>query len=121
MFIFLASLFLSAGLLIPAQGGSDCPAKDAPAYGGKSLREWIAAFAQKDAAVRLRAIEALGNLGPAAKTAVPVLMRALNDPVADVRAEAAWALRRVGVEDEEAIAALIQALQDKEPRVRMWA
>ena len=47
------------------------------------------------AIVRRAAVEALGNIGPAAVAAVPALTEALKDSDSNVRSDAAWALSRI--------------------------
>jgi hypothetical protein len=49
----------------------------------------------QDSAIRQKAILILARIGPAAKPAIPELQQALNDPDADVRANAAIALRQL--------------------------
>jgi HEAT repeat protein len=72
--------------------------------------------------VRRRAAEALGQLGPAGKVAVPALMEALNDKkYFDIRAAAATALGQIGPDAKAAIAALTAALKDKDESVRRAA
>src|SRR6266498_3163262 len=55
-----------------------------------SLRARVAT--DVDPKVRAQAAEALGNIGPSAHRAVPYLAKALQDPNAGVRREAALAL-----------------------------
>jgi HEAT repeat protein len=57
--------------------------------------------------VRTRAIEALGNIGPQAKPAVPALIDALHD--SNVRTEAAIALGNIGPNAKDAVSALRDA------------
>lgn len=75
----------------------------------------------RDSSFRLRAVKALGNLGPAAKIAIPNLLTALQDTDADVRRAAVTALRVI-VPNAPPIAAIVQAiavdLQDPDPLVR---
>jgi hypothetical protein len=52
---------------------------------------------------------------------VPALVRALNDPEANVRTSAADALERIGPSAAEAVPALIAALNDDDARVRRSA
>ena len=54
----------------------------------------------------------LGQIGPAAKDAVPALVQSLGDPNPFVRGMAARALGGIGRAANAAIPALIQALQD---------
>lgn len=67
--------------------------------------------------VRASSGRALGRL--AARDAVPSLVRALRDPVVDVRVVAAAALWRLP--DPAAVQPLLELLRDEEPAARQWA
>ena len=54
---------------------------------------WLKAMGQADH--RANALSALGEIGPAAKSAVPVLIDALNDSIPRVRKQAAKALEKI--------------------------
>ena len=56
--------------------------------------------------VRWKAAEALGNIGPEAKGAVPALTKALQDESCIVRMRAASALGRMGPEAKQAVDSL---------------
>jgi HEAT repeat protein len=60
-----------------------------------------------EAAVRRKAIEALGAMGPAAKSAVPVLTDALKDR--EIQVDAATGLGEIGPDAKPAIPALTAA------------
>ncbi|MDB5307481.1 MAG: repeat protein [Gemmataceae bacterium] len=77
-----------------------------------------------DSSVRLRAVKALGNLGPAARFAYPDLLAAVNDRDADVRRSAVAALRLVQPESppsEQVVRAIALDLKDLDPGVRLLA
>ncbi len=57
--------------------------------------------------IRREAIGALGNIGPSARPAVPVLIQALRDPEQCVRSEAAIALGMIGPGAVDAVPALV--------------
>jgi HEAT repeat protein len=61
--------------------------------------------------IRTKAIEALGNIGPKAKAAVPALIDSLRDP--GVRTEAAVALGNIGPDARDAVSALQDATKAK--------
>ena len=63
------------------------------------------------ALVRTKAAEALGNIGPPAKAAVPALIDSLRD--ANVRTEAAVALGNIGPDAKGAVSALQDAAKAK--------
>jgi HEAT repeat protein len=67
--------------------------------------------------VRASAGRALGRLGT--RDAVPDLVRALRDPVVDVRVVAAAAIWRLP--DPAAVPALLELLSDSDPNARQWA
>jgi len=56
---------------------------------------WIEALADEAPTRRLRAVTALGDAGASALSAMPALLRALEDTSADVRREAAAALSKI--------------------------
>ena len=66
-----------------------------------------------DEAVRRESAEALGKIGPAAKSAVSQLIAALRDDAGTVTVHAAWALGQIGA---PAVPPLIMALDDKDLR-----
>jgi hypothetical protein len=63
--------------------------------------------------------DALGWIGPAAKSAVPVLVRGAGDPNARVRANALWALGEIRAKPELCVPVLIHALTDSNEWVRL--
>jgi HEAT repeat protein len=73
---------------------------------------------QDDAIVRQRAVVALGEIGPAARTAVPALIGILKDSVNHLDEQAGEALVRIG---PAAVPALIEATKDESPQVRLLA
>jgi HEAT repeat protein len=66
---------------------------------------------------RAQAAEALGELGPRAKDAIPALARALRDEYEQVRRGAAASLAAIGA-DQSAIPDLVVALKDVDAEVR---
>ncbi len=81
----------------------------ARSLGKIGLSALIAALKDEDKEVRGRAANALGQIGPAAKEAVPALIAALKDEDRLVRLHAAWALGQIG---PAAIPALEAAARD---------
>lgn len=59
------------------------------------------------------AIDALGDIGPEARTTIPALIELLKDEEDSVRFSAACALRSMGPEAKTAIPALMQLLKDE--------
>ncbi len=68
----------------------------------------------KDAGIRLAAIQTLREIGPEAKMAVPALTSLLKNR--DVQCEAASALGRIGPDAKTAVPALIELLTEAEDR-----
>jgi HEAT repeat protein len=64
---------------------------------------------------------ALGKLGPAAKGAVPALIKGLTDTDSTVRESAAYALLQIRSQPELAVPALVVALRDPVQAVRLQA
>lgn len=81
----------------------------------------VTALGQPDAAVRIRAIDDLGALGPTAQPAVEALVKLLDDPNADVRWHAARTLGAIGPGAVAALPALEKHLTDEQARVRAYA
>ena len=63
----------------------------------------------------------MGGIGPAAKDAVPALIKALKDKDFNVRRSAAAAVGKIGPAAKDAVPALIEALKDKDIYVRIGA
>jgi HEAT repeat protein/WD40 repeat protein len=87
----------------------------------KDVRQLIADLKVSYWPDRSRAAEALGELGPAAISAVPALIGALADQEVFVRSYAARALGKIGGGAKATMAALIRALRDRDPLVRAEA
>src|SRR5579883_219844 len=78
----------------------------------------------RDPSTRLRAAKALGDLGPAAKNAIPALMTILGDPDGDVRRATIAAIRIIQPTEkppEEVIRAIARDMRDPDPNVRLVA
>jgi HEAT repeat protein len=89
---------------------------------GKPVDHWVAALRDRDARVRKRAAEALGQAGPADPAVVPALTAAVRDRDAAVRAAAVLCLLRIGPAAREAVPALREVAQgDRDARVRGYA
>jgi HEAT repeat protein len=74
-----------------------------------------------DAQERKNAIDALGDLGPAAKKAVPQLTKLLGDEDEHIRWHALRSLGAIGPDAAPAVDALAERLKDKSPVVRAYA
>ena len=91
------------------------------------LATLLSALKSADPAARLTAARALGDLGGAARAAVPDLVRALRDESGPLRVQAAHALRRIGPSYAAgAVFQLLQVMQDdrtfvSEAAAEAWA
>jgi len=92
-----------------------------PSYLGVASGDWVAALKSSDSLERRLAAHALGEIGPAAREAVPALIEALRDPESFVRVWAAAALARVQPENPDANPALVEGTQDGISFVRSLA
>ena len=69
----------------------------------------------------IEAMEAVGQIGPEARAAIPLLIKAMKHEWWDTRSYAARALGRIGVGNESVLKALRIALKDKNSQVRLEA
>ena len=91
---------------------------------GKPIEFWLDALREggTDSPQRIKAIKALGNVGPAHPAAIPALIKALDSPEIAVRVEAVLALLKNGPHAKEALPVLQRMAQsDKEANVRSYA
>jgi TIR domain/PBS lyase HEAT-like repeat len=75
---------------------------------GKTLAQCLADLSNPSAKVRARAAWALGDMGPAAKSAVPALVRILDDP--ETAGEAIDAIRRIDPQRPDLVLPLVDLL-----------
>ncbi len=119
----LVNLMLVIAVMRTCLGADPRPASSPPVsektVGGKTVSEWIAMTSDPDAELRSDAAWTLGQIGPTAKGAVPVLTGLLADKNSKVRECAAYALGRIGPDAKTAVPALIESLKDKEHAVRL--
>jgi HEAT repeat protein len=81
----------------------------------KEVQGWIAKLEDRDPKVRSSAVQALRQMGPKARSAIPALVRALGDEQSWLSESVASALGEMG---PSAVPPLIAALKDKNPKVR---
>src|SRR5262245_7620930 len=84
-------------------------------YQGKPLSYWLTSLGSGDQTSPPEAVQALRSLGP---TAVPDLIKALEDDDWQVRNQAAVALGVIGPEAKAAVPALITVLQAEDKYLR---
>lgn len=120
-------------VLAPFMGDPDFEVRSAAIdvlvkLGVETVPAMVRALADNNSLVRWNAASVLGRIGPAAKDAVPALVRVLKDPHTvvtvgakkghKVRELAAWALGKIGPEAKDAVPSLVQALGDDNSEVR---
>jgi HEAT repeat protein len=109
----LVRLWLGASLATaPASAGQDT---------AKDVQELIVTLKSDKVAERAAAARILGEMGPAAKEAVPELQAALSDADKDVRRSAARSLGDIGPGSQPAVGALGKTLKDADAQVRQAA
>jgi HEAT repeat protein len=89
--------------------------------GVRALSECVRLLVHEEWGVRLRAAEALGNMGADAAPAVPALIATLPDETPSVRSGVAFALGHIGPAAADAVPALVELLQDENREVRSMA
>ncbi len=77
-----------------------------PTFRGKTLTQWSHALDEPNAEIRVRAADAIAQIGIAARSATPQLARLLSDPDPRVRLAAAVALEAMGPAARTAVGAL---------------
>jgi HEAT repeat protein/lysophospholipase L1-like esterase len=122
----VAERVLSAGLSVEkdqqeAGGPAGGASLSVPVPAGASLPVLLGALRQPDEGGQAAAARALGNLGPAAREAVPELMKLLERGTPRVRAATARALGNMGPAAELAVHELMRRLDDAAPPVRAAA
>ncbi len=98
-------------IFLAAVGGNAEAADDSVRQ--PSVSELTAQLSAGDADGRVSAAETLAECGEAARTAVPALIRALDDEDGEVRAAAAHALGQLTLEPDAALPALAAKLGDQ--------
>jgi HEAT repeat protein len=110
-----AKLFASSALhlLLATNSASESSEKI-----NKDVSKQIKKLKSKNAEIRKKAAEALGDMGPAASAAVPALIEAFKDKDYFVNQAVVKALGKIG---EPALPALMTAVSDNEEKVRTHA
>jgi HEAT repeat protein len=111
-----AALIVAAGMGLAPASLRGQPASAEPAYDGKTVAQWIVELSDLTSGSenkRRRAAYALGRIGPAAKAAVPALVKAVNDPNMEPRWYAVDALGRIGG-DAQVAATIAAAIRNPE-------
>ena len=115
------AVILAAGvcLCLPAGAAAQGTQNAVQAFTrGKPLAEWIAQTDHYIPELRREAIKAIAALGPGAREALPVLIRATRDENEEVRYWAVEAIRRIGPGASDASGALLVLLSNDTRRVQ---
>jgi hypothetical protein len=89
-----------------------------PMYRGVYLAGYLGELRRASETVRPAILRAIGAFGVDAASAVTDVVKALGDPVVEVRVAAAWALSQMGTAGAAAVPALEKSVADSELRVR---
>jgi HEAT repeats len=109
------------GLALLAAG---CSREKVPAelyFSGEPVSHWVEAAKSPDPKVRKKAVDVLGNVGPADPAAIPALIVAVKDKDAGVRDAAVLALSKIGPPAADALPTLREAMKDPNPTIRAHA
>jgi len=92
--------------------------KEPAAYENPTVGYWARNLKDEDPELRLEAAQSLGEMGPDAREAVPVLNNTLlNDTDWRVRALSAQALGQIGHDANPAVPTLLDAMNDRHIQV----
>ena len=87
-------------------------------FSGQPVAHWVEELKSGNSRARKKAVDVLGNVGPADPAAIPALTRALKDPDTAVRDAAVLALSKIGAPAAEARPALEELTRDPSPTIR---
>jgi HEAT repeat protein len=117
---FVLLLLLSAGSAQPLRAEQKI-AGDEPPHAGFALIPLIEDLSAENPEARIAAAMTIRELGATAELAVPLLVKALEDPLVPMRRSAAGALGGIGPGAAAAVPALTASLSDPHRFVRSWA
>jgi HEAT repeat protein len=113
-------LAVVAATILLAGCGRDAGPKELY-FSGEPVTHWLSAARSPDPKVRKKAIDVLGNVGPADPAAIPALAEAVRDKDPAVRDAAVLALSKIGKPAAAALPALRDATKDANLSVRTHA
>ena len=90
-------------------------------FSGQPVSHWLEAAKSPDPKVRKKAVDVLGNVGPADPATIPALAEAVKDKDPAVRDAAVLALSKIGPPAAAALPVLREATKDSNPTVRAHA
>lgn len=112
---------LLPALVLAAAGCGGRAVPTAKYFSGEPVPHWLGQAQSADPKARKKAVEVLGNVGPADPAAIPALTAAVRDPDPAVRDAAVLALSKNGPAAAGAAAALEEATRDRDATVRVHA
>ena len=109
------ALFFAAMLC----GCSSSTVPTAKFFFGEPVSHWLAEATNADPKHRLKAIEVLGNVGPADPGAIPAMTKALSDKDLKIRTAAVLGLAKIGPDAQSALPRLQEmAASEKDATLR---
>jgi HEAT repeat protein len=116
------SLIIGLGAGLSLAQGAEAQKPTEPFLDGRPLSAYVVELSEAAAPLtRNSAAYSIARMGPAAKAAVPALIRALDDPEAAVRFPVCIALREIGPDAKDAVPALMETLEDRNEDVAAMA
>lgn len=116
------TVLAALGASLALAGSAVAQAPTEPFLDGRPLSAYVVELAEALAPLtRNNAAYSIARMGPAAKSAVPALIKALNDPEPAVRFPVCIALREIGPDAKDAVPALTEALEDRNEDVAAMA
>lgn len=116
------TLVAAASLSLASAGSAFAQKPTEPFLDGRPLSAYLVDLAEAAAPYTSNnAAYSIARMGPAAKSAVPALIKALKDPEPTVRFPVCIALREIGPDAIEAVPALKEALEDRNEDVAAMA
>lgn len=109
----ILGVLAAATLVLTTNAVSQTPVKSKQASANGQLREWIAELKAPAPQTRNAAAYEIAGLGPAAVSAVPALIAALDDPEASVRFPVTVALGEIGPAAKAAVPRLQQMMAEE--------
>jgi HEAT repeat protein len=109
------------GAILAAALAAGCQRQSAPTelyFSGEPVSHWLEAVKSPDPKARKKAVDVLGNVGPADPAVLPALIGAMKDKDAQVRDAAVLAVSKMGPVAVTAEPALREAAKDPNPTVR---
>ncbi|MFO0938259.1 MAG: HEAT repeat domain-containing protein [Gemmataceae bacterium] len=110
---------LVLALSLTACGCGSRPVTTAKYFSGEPVSHWLDQAKSTNAKQRLKALDVLGNVGPADPGAIPALITGIKDKDAKCRSASILALSKIGPDAKAALPALNEISQsEKDPAIK---